>query len=57
MGTVVYRQVDEVEIVSTADEPALRACESAWTDAYRRTPRVNPTSVEAVFRSVSLDPI
>ena len=57
MGTVVYRQLDEVEIVRTADEPALRACESAWTDAYRRTPRVNPTSVEAVFRSVSLDPI
>ena len=55
MGTVVYRQLDEVEIVSTADEPALRVRESAWTDTYRRTPRVNPTSVEAVFRSLRLD--
>ena len=47
MGTVVYRQPDAIEIVSAADEPALRARESVWTNAYRRTPRTKPVGLES----------
>ena len=46
MGAVVYRQLDEVEIVSNADGPALQARENAWVDAYRRTPRTKPVRLE-----------
>ena len=46
MGTVVYRQLDAIEIVSNADGPALQVRENAWVDAYRRTRRAKPVRLE-----------
>ena len=47
MGTVVYRQPDESEIVSNAHGPALQVRENAWVDAYRRKPRTKPVGLES----------
>ena len=47
MGTVVYRQPDQIEIVSNADGPALQVRENARVDAYRRTPRTKPVGLES----------
>jgi hypothetical protein len=46
MGTVVYRQLEAIEIVSNADGPALQVRENAWVDAYRRT-RTKPVGLES----------
>ena len=46
MGTVVYRQLDAIEIVSNAEGPALQMRENVWVEAYRRT-RTKPIGLES----------